>query len=65
MNIGYTNLRGLDEKGPQFPKKETFFRLCRCVKLGYVEEAVGANCIDAEFLMALETLYFGNQTFLS
>ena len=46
-------------------QKKTFFRLCRCVKLGYVEEAVGANCIDAEFLMALETLSFGNQTFLS
>ena len=44
-------------------QKKTFFRLCRCVKLGYVEEAVGANCIDAEFLMALETLSFANQTF--
>ena len=44
-------------------QKKTFFRLCRCVKLGYVEEAVGANCMDAEFLMALETLLWKSNFF--
>ena len=30
MNIGYTNLRGLDEKGPQFPKKDIFQTMSLC-----------------------------------